>query len=145
MEDEASNLQKTSERNIRRTKEMVAKIPVAPGETGKFKNWGEDIFLEEKCFPDLFPFGIGGYLSSLINDKKRDVGFAEYVKGQIMSADPKYRSNSTYIFFLLIVKELVQLKRCKQTYMRQATKLPNMTKETIKNVKRGDLSRYNRS
>ena len=29
--------------------------------------------------------------------------------------------------------------------MRQATKLPNITKETIKNIKAADLTRYNRS
>ena len=29
--------------------------------------------------------------------------------------------------------------------MRQATKLPNLSKETVKNVKLQDLSRYNRS
>jgi hypothetical protein len=62
-----------------------------------------------------------------------------------MSADPKYRNNSAYVFFLLLVKELIQLKRCKQTYMRQATKAPNLTKETMLNVKPQDLSRYNRS
>ena len=73
------------------------------------------------------------------------MGFAMYVKHRIMSFDPKFRINSTYLFFLLLVKELVQLKRCKQTYMRQATKVPNLTKDTIKNIKHQDLSRYNRS
>ena len=73
------------------------------------------------------------------------MGFAMYIKHRILSYDPKFRKNSTYLFFLLVVKELVQLKRCKQTYMRQATKLPNLTKETMENVKHQDLSRYNRS
>ena len=40
---------------------------------------------------------------------------------------------------------MIQLKRCKQTYLRQATKIPNLTKETIKNVNKEDLTRYNRS
>ena len=105
----------------------------------------ENIYLEEKAFPELFPFGDGGYLSSLLNSKETDMGFAMYIKHRILSSDPKFRKNSTYLFFLLIVKELVQLKGCKQTYMRQATKLPNLTKETMKNVNRQDLSRYNRS
>ena len=42
--------------------EKIAKISIAPGESGTFQNWGEDIYLEEKCFPELFPFGNGGYL-----------------------------------------------------------------------------------
>ena len=144
-EDLATEMHQQSNRNVKRTLDRVSKISVAPGETGKFKNWGDDVFLEEKCFPELFPFGIGGYLSSLMKSKEKSIGFAAYVKSRMMSADPKYRSNSTYLFFLLIVKELVQLKRCKQTYMRQATKLPNMTKATMKHIKREDLSRYNRS
>ena len=123
----------------------LRKISVAPGEKGKFQNWGEDIFLEERCFPDLFPFGHGGYLSSLKDEKKENSGFAMYIKHRIMSVDPKFRNNSTYLFFLLLVKELVQLKRCKQTYLRQATKLPVLNKETMRNIKREDLSRYNRS
>ena len=106
----------------------VNKIPVAPREFGKFQSWGEDQFLEEKCFPELFPFGDGGYLSSLINSKEQDIGFAMYVKHRILSFDPKYRKNSTYMFFLLIVKELVRLKRCKQIYMRQAAHMPSPSK-----------------
>ena len=73
------------------------------------------------------------------------MGFASYIKHRLLAADPKFRSNRTYMFFLLIIKELIQLKRCKQTYMRQATKVPNISKETLKNIKHGDLSRYNRS
>ena len=73
------------------------------------------------------------------------MGFANYVKHRILSHDPKYRTNSAYVFFLLIVKELVNIKQCKQTYLRQATKLPHLTKDTIKNLKPEDLSRYNRS
>ena len=34
--------------------ELLSKV--APGEFGKFRNWGDEIFLEEKCFPDKFPF-----------------------------------------------------------------------------------------
>ena len=32
----------------------MEKICVAPGEGGGFNNWGKDIFLEEKCFPEHF-------------------------------------------------------------------------------------------
>ena len=130
---------------VKNTLDKVSKIQVAPGESGKFQNWGEDVFIEEKAFPELFPFGVGGYLSSLINHKEDDMGFAVYVRHRILSVDPKFRMNCTYLFFLLLVKELIHLKRCKQTYLRQATKLPNLTKENITNVKFENLSRYNRS
>ena len=126
---------------MKTTLKKVAKIPVAPGEAGKFQNWGEDVFLEEKCFPEPYPFGIGGYLSSLINNKEGGMGFANYIKHRILSSDPKYRKNTPYVFFLLLVKELVHLKRCKQTYMRQATKLPNLSRETVKSLKKEDLAR----
>ena len=36
------------------------KISVAPGQDGKWKTWGKDLYLEEKMFPALFPFGVGG-------------------------------------------------------------------------------------
>ena len=68
--------------------ENTDKILVAPGEFGTFQNWGEDIFLEEKFFPEFFPFGDGGYLSSLISNKN-DMGFAAYVRHRLSSADPK--------------------------------------------------------
>ena len=37
-------------------------------------------------------------------------------------------------------QSLIMLKRCKSTYLRQATKLPNLTKSDIVNFKHEDLS-----
>ena len=34
--------------------ENLKKISIAPGEKGQFQNWGSDVFLEEKLFPNLF-------------------------------------------------------------------------------------------
>ena len=62
-----------------------------------------------------------------------------------MSGDPKFRNDSTYLFFLLLVKELVMLKRCKTTYLRQATRTPNLTKSDVINFRHENLNRYNRS
>merc|ERR1711867_423015 len=62
-----------------------------------------------------------------------------------MSADPKFRKDSAYIFFLLLVKELIQLKRCKSTYFRQATRLPSLKKVDVCNMDRSNLSRFNRT
>ena len=73
------------------------KVSVAPGEQGQFQNWGKDSYLEEKCFPDLFPYGTGGYLSSCLDDPEKAIGFAEYCVGQMMNCDPKFRKNHSYI------------------------------------------------
>jgi dTDP-4-dehydrorhamnose reductase len=73
------------------------------------------------------------------------MGFANYCVNQILSADAKFRNDSTYLFFLLLVKELVMLKRCKTTYLRQATRIPNLTKDDVLNFKHENLSRFNRS
>ena len=60
MEESIANVSKHSKEIFSETLSRIEKISVAPGEKGKFQNWGEDVFLEEKCFPELFPFGTGG-------------------------------------------------------------------------------------
>ena len=137
-----SNIAKGRAEKIRKKMETVC---VAPGESGNFKNWGKEIFLEEQCFPEKFPYGTGGYLSSCVDNPENEIGFANYCVNQILSCDPKFRNDSCYIFFLLLVKELIQLKRCKSTYFRQATRLPNLSKDDVMNMDSENLSRYNRS
>ena len=111
-DEETSFVSEKAKHQAAKIKERVKKISVAPGEYGKFQNWGNDVFLEERAFPEKFPYGTGGYLSSCIQDEGNDMGFASYCINQIMSADPKFRNDSSYLFFLLLVKELIQLKRC---------------------------------
>ena len=136
---------KEAEERIKNIIQKMEKIQIAPGEFGSFKNWGEDVFLEEKCFPHLFPYGVGGYLSTNLDGKDIHTGFAAYVCNRIMSADTKYRQDYVYLFFLLLVKELIQLKNCKSTYLRQARKLPNLTKDDVITFEKTNLPRYNRS
>ena len=143
--EQAAALSKKAHQQASNILNKMEKICVAPGEQGGFKNWGDDIFLEEKCFPEKFPFGTGGYLSSCINDPKHDMGFANYCVNQILSCDQKFRNDSSYLFFLLLVKELIQIKRCKSTYFRQATRLPTLTKQDVCNFDRSNLNRFNRS
>ena len=114
--EQCDHISGNSSQQAKRIMDRMEKISVAPGEEGKFENWGDDIYLEERAFPEKFPFGTGGYLSSCLDDEEHSMGFASYCVSQIMSADSKFRNFSTYIFFLLLVKELVQLKRCKTTY-----------------------------
>ena len=82
-EQDLSEIATESIQIAKKASKMMEKICVAPGETGTFKNWGQDIFLEEKCFPENFPFGTGGYLSA--DDPEKLVGFAEYCVGQLRS------------------------------------------------------------
>ena len=53
-------------------------VNVAPGEYGKFQNWGTDIYLEEKAFTNLFPYGENGFLSTCMKTGKK-LSFAAYV------------------------------------------------------------------
>ncbi len=121
------------------------KVCIAPGEHGVFRNWGEDVFLEEKCFPHLFPYGVGGYMSSELGDEKKGLGFANYVRHRLLHVDSKFRQDTVYLFFLLLVKESVELNRCKQTYLRQARIIPNLSNTDLVNLNHEYLSRYNRS
>merc|ERR1712082_153007 len=126
-------------------REKVEKICIAPGEHGQFTNWGEDVFLEEKCFPHLFPFGVGGYMSTAIDGKESEMGFSNYVRHRILHADSRFRQDTIYVFFLLLVKELVELQRCKTTYLRQARMVPNLSMQDIQSLNHENLTRYNRS
>ena len=72
-------------KNSKRTE----KVNVAPGEFGKFQNWGDDIFLEEKCFPNLFPYSKNGYLSTCIKEEKK-LSFSQYVRSRIYSTDNRF-------------------------------------------------------
>jgi hypothetical protein len=144
-ENEAKQLYQNAKKRVKKITDKMEKICIAPGEYGTFQNWGDDIFIEEKCFPHLFPFGIGGYLSTALEGKDHDMGFANYVRHRVMSADRKYRQDYIYLFFLLLVKELIALKRCKETFLRQATKVSKITKEDVINVGHEHLVRYNRT
>ena len=146
-EHQSNHLEKIAKAKVKDTRRKLRKLAIAPGEMGKFKNWGDEIYLEEMAFPEKFPYGQGGYLSSCINnDIENDkLGFAAYCVNQLMSADPKFRQDLTYVFFLLLVKEQIILMRCKLTYLRQARRLPELTKSHLLNLNYKDLVRYNRS
>ena len=126
----------------RRIRQKVDKIPVAPGEYGKMINWQSDVFLEEKLFPALFPYGIGGYLSSNVI-RTSNIGFANYVKSRLLSADPKFRDDPYYLFFLLLVKEMVEMLRSESTFYRKAGKASSLTPKVLKEITPEFMVRYN--
>ncbi|CAK1598246.1 unnamed protein product [Parnassius mnemosyne] len=61
--------------------------------------------LDLQCFPDIYPYGING------QHEKRDVKLTdyEYIKARLKSADPRFRLNQQYIFFLLHNSNIRQL------------------------------------
>ena len=94
------------EEQLVKIKQNVNKVFVAPSEGGKLVNWQSDLFLEEKLFPKLFPYGLGGYLSSNML-KNSNMGYSNYIKSRLLSADPKFRNDASYTFFLLLVSFLL--------------------------------------
>ena len=120
------------------------KISVAPGEHGRFQNWKQDVYIEEKAFPHIFPYGTGGYLSTCLSSGT-NIGFAAYVRQKMRCADPKFRSDQVYVFFLLLVKEHIELKNCKSTYLRQARNTPGLTKSALDVSRYHSLERYGRN
>ena len=73
-EQQSSLIADMAKKQAKSALRKMEKICVAPGEFGNFKNWNDDMFLEEKCFPEKFPYGTGGYLSSMINDGDVNMG-----------------------------------------------------------------------
>ena len=125
-------------------KRKMGTVNVAPGEHGEFQNWGKDIYIEEKAFPHLFVSGRGGYLSSNLNAKHK-IGFSAYVRNRIQSVDSRFREDNFYIFFLVLVKEKIEIQRCTQTFLRQAKRTPNLNKQMISDVSLQELERFNRT
>ena len=70
------------------------------------------------------------------------MGFSNYIKNRLLSADPKFRNDSVYCFFLLLVKELTDMKRSETTYIRKATRVPDLTPKIINEVTKQNLFRY---
>ena len=135
-------LVKYIERQNEKIQDKLHKLSVAPAEEGKWKNWGADLYLEEKLFPALFPYGWGGFLSTnFLRDN--NMGFANYVKSRLLSVNPKFRKDPYYVFMLLLVKEMVDIQRSQRTVLRKATKVPNLNKEILHETSLEFLMRNN--
>ena len=117
-------------------------ITVAPGVGGKFQSWGKDIYLEEKLFPNLFPYGIGGYLSTNLL-KSSKIGFANYCKNRVLSVQAKFREDADYLFFLTIVKEQIQMRSSQRTYLRKASKVPSLSASSLSQTNLDMLQKSN--
>ena len=63
-------------------------------------------------------------------------------KTDFLSADSKFRNDPSYVFFLLLVKEMVDMKRSKQMYFRKASKVPSLTPKLVQEISKEYLCRY---
>ena len=84
-------------------------------------------------------------MSSVLDGKETEMGFSNYVRHRLLHVDSRYRNCTTYVFFLLLVKECIELQRCKNTYLRQARLIPDLSVSEIMQLKHENLTRYNRS
>ena len=74
--------------------------------------------------------------------KKSNMGYSNYIKNRLLSADPKFRNDASYMFFLLLVKELTDIKRSEQTFFRKASKSSNLTAKKVSEIGKENLLRY---
>ena len=123
----------------RKKKNKKEKITsVAPGEDQKFEK--ELKFQEEKCFPNLFTTGHGGYTSTYINTK---LGFSNYCKLRLtggLCLDDKdvieekectinyerFRNSHHYMMFLLLIMDAINMNRAQATAFREVIKINNI-------------------
>ena len=67
------------------------------------------------------------------------MGFVDYVKMQLLGADDRFRKDMTYMMFIFLVKETMELKRSRVMFFRKAklhyksdkTKLREAAKDEI--------------
>ena len=145
-----------SENKLLNTQKRREKITsIAPGEGQKFDNNMEH--QEERCFPELFPTGKGGYVSTYLNS---GLGFSNYCKlrltgGLCIDKDDisdyvinsekeakinyeRFRKNHHYMMFLLLILDSINMRRAQSTAFRKVSRLqeyrenPNIIKEKDK-------------
>ena len=88
----------------------------------------------------MFPFGVGGYLSSYAS---KGVSFANYIKMRLYGIDRRYASDHSYITFLFQVKEALEIKRSRVTYFRKCKMdRTKYTNATIQNMTKMVIERF---
>ena len=71
------------------------------------------------------------------------MGFSNYIKSRLRSINPKFRDDPIYVFFLLLVKEMVDTQRNETTYFRKATRVPKLNSKTLRETEIEFLMRQN--
>ena len=129
---------KGKKRESRKRQKFLQKLSIAPGEDNIPTDWLKDEYLEEKAFPHLFPGGEGGYVSTY----KQKMKFSKYVKMRILEGEnSSFRKNSTYVFFLLCVKERIQVRSMTSMFFRKAFKGRDLNANKLKNMNLADVQK----
>ena len=154
-------LSKLSRKNKKERKEKAT--IVAPGENQKFDDNVK--FQEEKCFPNLFPKGKGGYISTYL---ETGLGFSNYCKlrltgGLSVNDDDdfhselkqleanscvdaeRFRRDHHYMMFLMLTSDSINMRRAQDTAFRKVTRLDKykINNKKITEEDRGLLERRN--
>ena len=117
---------------ITRETDPTAHVIVAPTEAGNFVNFQDVVDLEEKCFPHLFPHGVGGYLSTY---QSSGVRYSNYRKQRLMGIDRRFVQDRTYMAFLLQIKEALDIKNSRVLFFRKSkTNRTKYNKDTLRNI-----------
>ena len=69
--------------------------------------------------------------------------FADYVKMRMVGAQSAFRRNSTYVFFLLCIKERCQVRSMISIYFRKAFKRSDVDKKKLSTANLADIARSN--
>ena len=97
------------------------------------------ILFVPKLHENTFIFsGTGGYISTYQPQK---MGFVNYIKKRLLGADSKYRDDTTYVMFLFLLKETVELKRSRVTFFRKAKLHYKDNNEFLKDASKDEIER----
>ena len=69
------------------------------------------------------------------------MGFSSYVRARMLSCDDRFRNNQTYVMFMLLVKEAIEMRRSRTTYCRKARKVYQKDVHFLKEAAKDDKSK----
>lgn len=70
------------------------------------------------------------------------VGFSNYVKARLLGVDPRFRNDKTYLMFIFLVKEMIELKRSRVTFFRKARVHYKGRHDFLKEADRDEILRH---
>ena len=82
--------------------------------------------------------GTGGYLSTY---QPKGIGFVNYIKKRLLGADSTFCNDTTYLMFMFLLKETVELKRSRVTFFRKAKMHYKGKTEFLKEAGRDEIER----
>ena len=85
-----------------------------------------------------YSLGTGGYIST---HQPKGLGFVNYIKKRLLGADSKFRDDTTYVMFMFLLKETVELKRSRVTFFRKARTHYKEKTDFLKEAKRDEIER----